>query len=325
MGSRPTGQDTGFWSQESGFESLLPSCVPSGGCEHMFVPRVHRGRARERRSCAVVGEVLRTSACAPPAATAGCSRSRPRCGIPTSTSTRHVAWRREPIALDEVAGPGVDLPARQLKRRLYDEGLKQRACELCGQGEEWRGRRMSLILDHINGVADDNRLETSGSSARTAPRRSTRTAAQPIRRRRADCPRCGAFGQALTAHARARADAVGAHAAGRRSGRVAAPPRSEALRLVSRRTQVRRQRQRGAQVDARRTSAGARRREAGLRVSSGRRRLVRRPPRLALFMRIRTLAAAVAALLVPAAPAFAGDPTMPLSQVQAGMRCTGTR
>jgi hypothetical protein len=40
-------------------------------------------------------------------------------------------------------------------------------------------------------------------------------------------------------------------------------------------------------------------------------------------MRIITLAAAVAALLVPAAPASAGDPTMPLSQVQAGMRCTG--
>jgi hypothetical protein len=40
-------------------------------------------------------------------------------------------------------------------------------------------------------------------------------------------------------------------------------------------------------------------------------------------MRILTLAAAVAALLVPAAPAFAGDPTMPLWQVQAGMRCTG--
>ena len=40
-------------------------------------------------------------------------------------------------------------------------------------------------------------------------------------------------------------------------------------------------------------------------------------------MRIITLAAAVAALLVPAAPAFAGDPTMPLWQVQAGMRCTG--
>jgi hypothetical protein len=40
-------------------------------------------------------------------------------------------------------------------------------------------------------------------------------------------------------------------------------------------------------------------------------------------MRILPLAAAVAALLVPAAPAFAGDPTMPLAQVRAGMQCTG--
>ncbi|MDA0173955.1 hypothetical protein OJ998_32940 [Solirubrobacter taibaiensis] len=40
-------------------------------------------------------------------------------------------------------------------------------------------------------------------------------------------------------------------------------------------------------------------------------------------MRLLTVAAAVAALLVPAAPAFAGDPTMPLWQVSAGMRCTG--
>src|SRR3954453_15872656 len=41
-------------------------------------------------------------------------------------------------------------------------------------------------------------------------------------------------------------------------------------------------------------------------------------------MRIRSLAAAVAALLVPAAPAFAaGDPIMPFAEVHAGMRCTG--
>jgi hypothetical protein len=46
-----------------------------------------------------------------------------------------------------------------LKRRLYAEGVKRRECELCGQGEEWRGRRMALILDHVNGDATDNRLE----------------------------------------------------------------------------------------------------------------------------------------------------------------------
>lgn len=46
-----------------------------------------------------------------------------------------------------------------LKRRLLKEGLKQPVCEMCGQDEKWRGRRMALILDHINGVPDDNRLE----------------------------------------------------------------------------------------------------------------------------------------------------------------------
>lgn len=50
-------------------------------------------------------------------------------------------------------------PRGHLKRRLYDEGLKDRRCELCGQDEEWRGRQMALILDHINGVATDNRIE----------------------------------------------------------------------------------------------------------------------------------------------------------------------
>jgi hypothetical protein len=47
----------------------------------------------------------------------------------------------------------------ELKSRLFEEGLKRRRCELCGQGEIWRGARMALILDHINGIADDNRLE----------------------------------------------------------------------------------------------------------------------------------------------------------------------
>lgn len=46
-----------------------------------------------------------------------------------------------------------------LKRKLYDAGLKNPFCELCGQGEIWQGRRMSLILDHVNGVRDDNRIE----------------------------------------------------------------------------------------------------------------------------------------------------------------------
>ena len=40
-------------------------------------------------------------------------------------------------------------------------------------------------------------------------------------------------------------------------------------------------------------------------------------------MRLRILAVTVAALLVPASEAVAGDPVMPLGEVHAGMRCTG--
>lgn len=46
-----------------------------------------------------------------------------------------------------------------LKERLYKEGLKERKCEKCGQDENWYGEHMSLILDHINGIHNDNRYE----------------------------------------------------------------------------------------------------------------------------------------------------------------------
>lgn len=46
-----------------------------------------------------------------------------------------------------------------LKKKLYRAKLKKRKCEECGQGENWRGKKMALILDHINGNPTDNRLE----------------------------------------------------------------------------------------------------------------------------------------------------------------------
>jgi hypothetical protein len=61
--------------------------------------------------------------------------------------------------LSEVLVKDSSYPRKDVKRRLLAEGLKEARCELCGQGETWRGRPMSLILDHINGVRDDHRLE----------------------------------------------------------------------------------------------------------------------------------------------------------------------
>lgn len=61
--------------------------------------------------------------------------------------------------LNEILVENSTFNRTHLKKRLFKEGLKKRCCELCGQGEEWQGKKMSLILDHINGVNDDNRIE----------------------------------------------------------------------------------------------------------------------------------------------------------------------
>lgn len=47
----------------------------------------------------------------------------------------------------------------RLKIRLYNNDIKKRICEECGQDEFWYGKKISLILDHINGIHDDNRIE----------------------------------------------------------------------------------------------------------------------------------------------------------------------
>lgn len=37
--------------------------------------------------------------------------------------------------------------------------MKNPQCEICNQNEYWNGRRMALILDHINGNRYDNRID----------------------------------------------------------------------------------------------------------------------------------------------------------------------
>jgi hypothetical protein len=69
------------------------------------------------------------------------------------------APRRSRTPLTEILVEGSTYSRGHLKDRLFDEGIKRRQCERCGLGDVWRGQPMSLILDHINGVPTDNRIE----------------------------------------------------------------------------------------------------------------------------------------------------------------------
>jgi len=75
----------------------------------------------------------------------------------TKTNKSKIHSKRRDI--EEVLIKNSFISSNNLKIRLYYEGLKERKCELCEQGEDWMGKKMSLILDHINGDRYDNRLD----------------------------------------------------------------------------------------------------------------------------------------------------------------------
>jgi hypothetical protein len=140
-------------------------------CEHTFVPRYTEQQARDAvKTSFSYAEALRTLGLRP-------SGSNHRLfrryvdeiwAIPTEHfdpgRARRQGLRNATIRLEKVLVEHSTYSRSGLKRRLFNQGLKTRLCELCGQGEIWHGKHMSMILDHINGVPDDNLLAASTAS-----------------------------------------------------------------------------------------------------------------------------------------------------------------
>ncbi len=128
----------------------------------MFVPRYTESEAREAiASSASHAQALRMLGLGPTGGnTALLKQWLVRWGISTDhfDPRAHRSPNREALTLDMILVEGSSYARSNLKARLYKEGLKTARCELCGLGETWHGRPMALILDHINGVRDDNRL-----------------------------------------------------------------------------------------------------------------------------------------------------------------------
>lgn len=76
---------------------------------------------------------------------------------PNAARARATSSRARPLV--DLLVVGSTFSRGHLKERLYAAGIKRRECEMCGQGEIWNGHRIALILDHINGIATDNRIE----------------------------------------------------------------------------------------------------------------------------------------------------------------------
>jgi hypothetical protein len=48
---------------------------------------------------------------------------------------------------------------RGLKNHVFKEKLLENKCNICALGPEWQGKPISLQIDHINGIHNDNRIE----------------------------------------------------------------------------------------------------------------------------------------------------------------------
>lgn len=77
---------------------------------------------------------------------------------PKAHKVPRVPWE-EQFPLEEVMCENSTYRRASLKARLLSTGLLECVCAICGSPAEWRGQPMPLILDHVNGVNNDNRLE----------------------------------------------------------------------------------------------------------------------------------------------------------------------
>jgi hypothetical protein len=64
-----------------------------------------------------------------------------------------------PIKKENIFTENGTIGRQSVKNRIMNQNLKENICEICKQKPFWNGKPMVLILDHINGIYNDNRLE----------------------------------------------------------------------------------------------------------------------------------------------------------------------
>lgn len=67
--------------------------------------------------------------------------------------------REEQYSFEELFQSNSNIPRKTIRRYIIRYNILEYCCKFCGNKGEWLGKIMSLELDHINGVNNDNRLE----------------------------------------------------------------------------------------------------------------------------------------------------------------------
>jgi hypothetical protein len=169
--------------------------------EHVFVsrgPRYQEAEARKaiRESRSWAEALRRLGMCPTGGASKVLRKYAALWGISADHFDPYATFQRPRTRkpLEEILVKKSTYSRNHLKERLYQEELKRPICELCSQDENWHGRRLGMILDHVNGVSDDNRLSNlrivCPNCAATLDTHCGR--GRRLSRPDRDCERCGA-------------------------------------------------------------------------------------------------------------------------------------
>lgn len=66
---------------------------------------------------------------------------------------------QEPTPLEFILIENSSFNRTHLKNKLLKNNILKNECYVCGQLPIWNGKPLSLQLDHINGISNDNRIE----------------------------------------------------------------------------------------------------------------------------------------------------------------------
>lgn len=128
--------------------------LPPAECAHCGKPVKRRGNRFCSRQCSSSSAVRTIAASSPMIANSclSCGRIGVKAKFCSSQCMQDFAWkdRKNRIALE-----GVVKNPRLAKRYLKD--IRGESCSICGT-KEWMGQVVPLVLDHINGQAEDNSL-----------------------------------------------------------------------------------------------------------------------------------------------------------------------
>lgn len=78
-------------------------------------------------------------------------------GLNSGKGLRRGGVKMKPLS--EILTVNSTLTRRHLKRRLIKEKIINYQCNMCGLKPYWNNDNLVLILDHINGIGDDCRVE----------------------------------------------------------------------------------------------------------------------------------------------------------------------